>query len=358
MRYVGVPAARPTPMRWCAVAERVVVHVGQPKTGTTYLQTIAWHHRTQLAERDGVLLPGDQRVDHLWTSLAVREDPRLAQRPASAPGAIDRVLEGIGAWPGTAVVSHEFLGAATSEQAKRFLGRIEADRVEVLVTAREPIGLMAAAWQESLKLHRTTPLRAFAKAPTDDTGDLWSLRSIDLAGVLDRWAPHVAPGATHVVILPRKRGEPDALWHRFAEIVGLTAEAYDTSVAASNQSMALPETEFLRALQPHLSEITGNLQRNRWIRNYLAEGHLAGRAGPRIGLYPQQLAACRTRGEEAVAACARHGVTVHGAVEDLRAPAELPPQVTPDDLGPTAVLDAGVRTVLDLAGDLVRTRRA
>ncbi|MDP9824143.1 hypothetical protein [Nocardioides massiliensis] len=339
------------------MAERVVVHVGQPKTGTTYLQTIAWHHRDRLAELDGVRLPGDQRVDHLWTSLAVREDPKLAARRPSAATAIDRVLEGIASWPGTAVVSHEFLGAATSEQARRFLGRMRADRVEVLVTAREPVSLMAAAWQESLKLRRTTPLREFADGPTDDTGAVWSLRSLDLAGVLDRWAPHVAPGDTHVIVLPRKRGAPDELWHRFAEVVGLTADAYDTGVAASNRSMALPETEFLRRLQPHLAGIEGNLQRNWWVRRYLAEGHLAGREGPRIGLYADQVEACRVRGEEAVAAVERHGVRVHGAVDDLRAPADLPAQVTPDDLPVDAVLDAGVRTILDVATDLVRTRR-
>jgi len=39
------------------VAERVFLHVGAPKSGTTFLQTVMWENREGLAER-GVLIPG------------------------------------------------------------------------------------------------------------------------------------------------------------------------------------------------------------------------------------------------------------------------------------------------------------
>lgn len=340
------------------MAERVLIHIGQPKTGTTYLQTIAWAHRELLEERDRVRLPAD-RADHLWASLAVREDPRLASRSERAPGAYDRVLRGIEEWDGTAVVTHEFFGAATAEQAARFVDRIAADRVEVLVTAREPVGLTAAAWQESLKRGRTTPLRAFATEPSDDPTDVWSLRSIDLADVLDRWAPAVPEGHTHVLVLPRRRGAPDELWHRFAALVGIGADDIDVDVARGNPSMALADVEFLRRFHPYNNPRMDSLTaRNRWVRRYLTEGHLAGRPGDRVGLHPDQVAAARERGRRALAALERHAVRVDGDPGDLLVPDDLPPQRTPDDVTPEELVDAGLRTVLAVAADLAGTRAA
>ena len=53
------------------MARRVYVHVGLPKTGTTFLQTTMWHNRAQLAAQ-GFLYPGEKRMDHFHASNAVR----------------------------------------------------------------------------------------------------------------------------------------------------------------------------------------------------------------------------------------------------------------------------------------------
>lgn len=338
------------------MAERVFLHVGQPKTGTTYLQTILWAHRDRIAENNGVCVPGDTRVDHLWTSLAVREDPRLHKRSERAPGAIGRVLDASAAWPGTVVVSHEFFGAARADQAAALVERFAPAEVHVVVTAREPASLMAAAWQESLKFRQTTPLRDFATGPEDDTSKVWSLRSLDLAGVLDRWAPAVPTGQVHVLPLPHRRGEPDELWHRFAGLLGIEATAYDTAVARANPSMPLIETELLRRLTPRLTTFRDPLARHRWVRSHLAETLLAGRPGDRVGLYDDQVAACRARGEAAVEAVRRHGVQVHGDLDDLRVPASLPVQHTPDDVSEADLAAAAVRTLATMVTDLRRLR--
>ncbi len=81
------------------MARRVFLHVGLPKTGTTYLQTLLWDNRDELL-RQGVLLPGGSSRDHLWASGAVREDPHLPRRSPEAPAAWDRLVEEITAWEG------------------------------------------------------------------------------------------------------------------------------------------------------------------------------------------------------------------------------------------------------------------
>ena len=53
------------------MAERVFLHIGLPKTGTTFLQTTMWHNRAQL-EAQGFLYPGAKRMDHYHASQDVR----------------------------------------------------------------------------------------------------------------------------------------------------------------------------------------------------------------------------------------------------------------------------------------------
>src|SRR3954453_18003559 len=100
------------------MASRVLFHVGLPKTGTTYLQTLLWNNTDEL-RRQGVLLPGESSRQHLWASGAVREDPRLERRGAEAPYAWKRLTDEITEWPGTAVISHEFFAGASADQVSR-----------------------------------------------------------------------------------------------------------------------------------------------------------------------------------------------------------------------------------------------
>ena len=50
---------------------RVFLHVGEPKTGTTFLQHVLFGNRDRLAAR-GVVLPGYTRRDHSRASRDLR----------------------------------------------------------------------------------------------------------------------------------------------------------------------------------------------------------------------------------------------------------------------------------------------
>ena len=56
------------------MASKVFLHIGLPKTGTTFVQSMLWAHRDRLRSQD-VLLPGRERRDHLWASRFWREHP-------------------------------------------------------------------------------------------------------------------------------------------------------------------------------------------------------------------------------------------------------------------------------------------
>ena len=149
------------------MARRVFLHIGLPKTGTSYLQTILWAHRPELRAA-GLLVPGRERRDHLWASLVVRDDPGARRRHPRAPEAWDVLRREIEGWDGDAVVSHEFFCSASEEQARRVVEQLAPAEVHVVVTAREPLSLFTSSWQESLKNKATAPLEDYAREVSDD----------------------------------------------------------------------------------------------------------------------------------------------------------------------------------------------
>ncbi|MFA6299205.1 MAG: hypothetical protein WC642_08565, partial [Nocardioides sp.] len=65
------------------MTQRLYLHVGAPKSGTTYLQRVLETNRARLADA-GVLVVGDRHLDRIHAAMVVREDPRLESLPERA----------------------------------------------------------------------------------------------------------------------------------------------------------------------------------------------------------------------------------------------------------------------------------
>ncbi|MCW2867297.1 MAG: hypothetical protein JWR20_1485 [Marmoricola sp.] len=340
------------------MAEEVFVHIGLPKTATTYLQTIVWSARDQLRS-EGLLLPGDDRRDHLWATRVVREEP-------VAPGFFhdrttsswDRLRAEIEAWPGRALVSHEFFAAATAEQAARMVEQLAPARVHVVVTAREPLGLFAAGWQESLKNRETWRMSEFSTEEAGGPSVVWNWRTLDLRAVLERWGPTVP--ADHVHVLPLDPGAPrDAIWRRFAGLLGLDADAYDLGSSFPNASMGVVEAETLRRVNEHLvarEDFTSSFDRGVFVRTFLADERLVPRGGERFAPAPDQVEDCRRRGRRARDHVVAQGYDVRGEVDHLLVPTELPERRRADSVTDAEVAATATELVAVLLAD-VRAQR-
>jgi hypothetical protein len=333
------------------MAQKVFFHIGVPKTGTTYLQSIMWRHAEQLRDA-GVLLPAADLSDHRWGSLVIRDDPKLRHRPRRARSSWARILHDVQGWPGTAVISHEFYATASAEQAQRAVDALAPAEVHLVVTARDPLSLLTASWQEVLKYRSVTPLDEFSTEVSDSPHDLWNWRGLDAAEVLGRWGPTVPAERVHVIPARRGRAGGRDLWDRFA---GLFADpaAYDADVGVRNQSMGLVECELLRCTTPHL-DLGSARAVTTWVRGYLAEQTLVPRSGERFLPGPGRVKECRERGEQMVARLRAAGYDVLGDLDDLRVPDELPPLRTPADVTAEELAAAAAGVI----AALVRDRRA
>jgi len=324
------------------MSSRVFVHIGLPKTGTSYLQSIIWPHRARLAEL-GVLVPGREKRDHLLSSLIVRGDDGVRRRGPGADQAWDVVRSQAAAHDGTSLVSHEFFCSAAPEQWVRLVDDLAPAEVHVVVTAREPLGLFTSSWQESLKNKSTTPLADYGRSESDDPRVIWDWRALDLGLVLDRLRGAVPDERVHVIVGPGPEDPRDELWRRFAGVVGIDPDAVPHERAFANASMGVVEAELLRRLNRHLTGINSARDRARWIRTFLADGLLVTDAAERYWPDDDQVADARRRGERAVGMLASGGYDVVGDVERLRVPADLPVRRHPADVTEQEVLEASVR---------------
>jgi hypothetical protein len=106
------------------VADRVILHVGAPKTGTSYLQDRLFHNPEVLATQ-GILYPAD-RADAQFLAALDLMQLTWGGLEKQAGGAWERLAEAVRGWSGTAIVSHEILGFASRAHVHRALESLVA----------------------------------------------------------------------------------------------------------------------------------------------------------------------------------------------------------------------------------------
>jgi hypothetical protein len=286
------PAARPA----------VVLHIGEPKTGTTFLQQVMWGNRAELAAQ-GVVLPGHHAQDHYRASQDLRGIAKLATDPAGSWTGEWEILARQAQQAGkTAVISHELFSAADAEQAGRAVAALQPAEVHVVLTVRDIATLLPAEWQETVK-HRN------ARGSS--------------AGVL---------------------------WERFASVLGIDPATADLTRARPNSSLGMPETEFLRRLNLALPQEVPDWFYMWNVKEAVAHRELAGRpsGGGRLVLPADRDAWAKEHAEALVAGLRDSGYDLIGDLGELLPGPAAGPAASPAEQPAGEVLDAAVRAAAAL----------
>jgi hypothetical protein len=307
------------------MTRRVVLHVGLPKTGTTYLQTVLAHHRDALRET-GVLYPFVRPQAMFLGAVEVRGSrEKFGLTAEDVAGTWQALCDRVLSHAGTSVISHEILGGAEPDEIAAALAPLAGIEVDVVVTARD-LGRQATAhWQEEVKLGDT---RSFAELERDQLRadvpegarpHFWHAQ--DYAAALRRWATAVPAERVHLVAGPPPGAPPDVLWHRFAEACGVSQEADAVvdadAVAPANRSLTTEAIALLREVNRQLDGRLTPREHARLVKRELAEGRLAERPGtpPRT---PASLADVLMPAAAAWRSEVEAGrYAVHGSLDDL-----------------------------------------
>ena len=327
----------------------VFLHIGEPKTGTTFLQHVMWRNRDELAAQ-GAVLPGHHPQDHYRASQDLRGIPKLASDPAGSwVGEWEILARQAQQAPRVAVISHELFSAADAQQAQRAVTSLRPAEVHVVLTVRDMATLLPAEWQETVKHRNTRSWEDWladvidSESADPDRRRWWFWRVHDTLAILRLWSAHVPAERVHVIITPPRGSASDVLWQRFASLLGVDPGSVDLARARPNTSLGLAETEFLRRLNQALPDEVPDWFYMWNVKEAVAHQALAARPpGRRLTLPADRDAWAKEQAEALIAALRGSGYDVIGDLEELRPGPASEPYARPADEPPGQMLGAAV----------------
>jgi hypothetical protein len=338
-----------SPSTTTGTGPKVLLHIGEPKTGTTFLQHVMWRNRDELSAQ-GVVLPGHHPQDHYRASQDLRGIPKLASDPAGSwTGEWEILARQAQQAPRVGVISHELFSAADPEQAERAVRSLQPAEVHVVITVRDMATLLPAEWQETVKHRNAKGFSEWLEDVIDresysaDRRQWWFWRVHDTMAILGIWAQYVPPQRIHVITVPPRGSDNALLWQRFAALLEVDPASVDISRARPNASLGLPEIEFLRRLNEVLPEEVPD-----WFYMWnVKEGvaHRALAARPREGrlvIPAEREEWAAKQADVLIEALGESDYDVVGNLEELRPLPVTGPAASPADPPAELVLDAAV----------------
>ena len=326
------------------MSERVLLHVGCPKTGTSYVQDVLFRNREVLREH-GIHYPADRFDAHFLAGLDLMTLP-WGGLETEAVGAWDRLATEVRDWSGASIVSHEILARASAAQVERALASLGDAEVHVVVSARDLVRQVPAEWQENVKHRSDVTYARFLEQirDPDRTSKIgsWFWAVQELPDILDRWGSSLPPERVHVVTVPPPGADRGELWRRFRTTFGLEGLELDLTAERENPSMGVAETSLLRTINEQVTSVLAPPDYRPLVREVLAHQTLSRSvSSARLGLPAEAHSWVQDLSREWVAELASRGYAVTGDLEDLvgAAPGTFvdPDTVAADQLLPPAL---------------------
>ena len=336
----------------------VYLHVGAPKTGTTYVQDRLLLNRDALGQH-GYAYPVGLREDMFLASVDLLDRPWGGQRP-EARGEWTSLVRRVRRGRGTAIISHEILAGATREQARRALADFAPADVHVVYSARDVARQAAAEWQEQLKHRRNVSFKSFLRQVQSGkkrktSGWFWEVQG--LPDVLSRWGGELPPDHVHLVTVPQPGAPGGELWRRMCTAFGMDPSWAPLESDRRNPSLGIAESTLIRRLNGRLRD-AGLPSRDyrALVRQVIVHETLAARpdAVP-VRLPPHAHDWAQEVAQQWIDWAASAGIHVIGDLEDLRPRLPDPDEAWSDPDKPRqrdvtdAALDAIVALVLEAA---------
>jgi hypothetical protein len=342
---------------------RLVLHVGLPKTGTTYLQALLVRHRDALREA-GVLYPYLRPQAMFLGAVEVRgSHEKFGLGAADVAGTWQALADRVRAHDGIAVISHEILGGAEPHEIAAALRPYSGLQVDVVVTARDLGRQTTAHWQEEVKLGSAASFADFERdqyladhPEPPPRPHFWHAQ--DYAGALRRWSTFVPAQRVHLVTCPPPGAAPEVLWYRFAQACGIEVEAAAVvdplAEAPANISLTREAIAVLRAVNAAVAGLLTPREHTQLVKRELGEGLLTSYSGTRPrapASLTDVLVPAANRWRREIEASSH---PVHGDLDDLSpllaGPGEPAPDAVPPGVPDPAEVAALVEEVLRRVG--------
>ena len=338
------------------MSRRVYLHIGAPKTGTTYLQdrlalnakTLA-DHNVHFPTKSPLVSPG---LFHFRAALDLL-DQDWGGKPGHARGSWDQLVRKVRRLNGSVVISHEILAPATAAKVAKAKQDLAGAELHVVYSARDLARQLPAAWQESIKQGRKWSYRRYLNRVENRRP--WFARAFDLPAVLGTWSAGLAPEQVHVVTVPHQRG--DELWSRFCAAFGIDPAWAPEESTRRNESLGVAETQLIRQLNRRMDRVARlETSFDELIRGMLAEDRLIENRSAPLTLPPRMHPWAHAEADRWVDWIKGSGVDVVGELDDLYPAPPLAEEewINPDRVGPKKQLAAALDALSAMTREAAR----
>ncbi len=326
------------------MARRVYLHIGAPKTGSTFVQNVLWANRDRLADAD-ILLPGSA-VAHDQAMADLRAAP---WRDAEVYWTWDRLADKSRNWSGDVIISNEGLGAATVEQAAHAVRSLGPAEIHVIVVGRDLWRTLPSFWQQSVRARAGWRFEEFLRAVEEGRCEaFWENHTA--TRMLRRWGDLVPAQRRHLVTVPAPGSPHEVLWHRFAGIVGIADGLCELTAPTANPSLGAAEIEVLRRVNRKLGDrYPLRTPYRSVVHRHLVDAVLKRRANElRFGVGPDRVGWVMDLAEQQIKELQDYPCRVVGDLDELR-PAKLTPTAG-DAVDDGHLLEVAIETIVDMLG--------
>ncbi|GAA4892616.1 hypothetical protein [Streptomonospora salina] len=341
------------------MAERLVLHIGVQKSGTTYLQQMM-QDRTQELAALGALYPvpprrraGATRVNYHETATYALLGGEYSwvseERSAKERAWWENLQKQVRSWEGTAIVSAEALSVVRAEAARTTVDALGAADTRVFITARGLGKLLPSVWQQHIRNGKSSSFHSYLRQLSrqrdagwdpleeDHSTHLW--RAFALGRLARRWASIV--GTDKVTVISNPGSPADRLWHRFLEAVELgdtSAVPAPDDATTVHSGITAPEAEVLRTLNSNLSGAEWSPDDARRLRARIIEGFAQrSERGPRLGIPAPFRASVESWSRADIEDLRESGIRVVGDLDELAYSADAePPEPAANDVAEAA----------------------
>jgi hypothetical protein len=339
----------------------VLLHVGTPKTGTSYLQDVLFRNRVRLLTQ-GITYPAERFDAHFLAALDLMKMP-WGGLQAEAIGEWDKLADAVRRAPGTAIISHEILATASRSQVSRALESVgygSGTEVHVILSVRDLVRQIPAEWQENVKHRAGLSYKDFLARIQDPERasriGSWFWGVQEIPDILNRWGHDLPPEHVHLVTVPPP-GAPDLLWKRFSHAFGLDGLDLDLEAERANPSLGVPEIALIRRINRRANKDLHPPDYRPLVRELLAHQTLSQRTqSPRLALPPDVHPWVQSLSESWVEEIRTRGYDVIGELSDLIGSPPVSEYADPDRPSERQVADAAVDAIKALLLDNARLR--
>lgn len=269
-----------------SVSRRVVVHVGVPKSGTSFLQATLAANAGRLREA-GVHFPTQQHKGLFHAALELTGNhPGWGVPQKRVKGSWAGLCREARAFDGTTVFSNELFSNAGPAEVETALRELRGLEVHLVVTARDLARQLPAEWQEGIKHGRGLRFKPFLDRMLDPARShdhaqkFW--RHQDLAELLDRWGAGLPPEHVHVITAPPPGAPRDLLWRRFCEVLEVDPSIAQFPEVGANTSLGVTAIDVLRRVNRQIRRGDNPPQLRRTVKQSLVNGALRRDTSPRV----------------------------------------------------------------------------